>query len=119
VFSEPLIRRCPLVNETIEQFCCDTEQSSSHCSHAESAGVFAVAIRRAAAMASAVLTTAEFGGRAQVGGQRCAEGNPNVAMPLSRSRDIGTFWGISVRLLDPQIIDFAHLSRRTPGTLDK
>ena len=28
------------------------------------------------------------------------------------------FWAISVRLPDPQIIDFAHLSRRTPCAFD-
>jgi hypothetical protein len=38
---------------------------------------------------------------------------------LSRSPSIGTFWAISVRLPDPQIIDFAHLSRRAPGAFDK
>jgi hypothetical protein len=35
------------------------------------------------------------------------------------SPSIGAFWAISVRLLDPQIIDFAHLSPLTPGALDK
>jgi hypothetical protein len=29
------------------------------------------------------------------------------------------FWVISVRLLDLQIIDFAHLSQRTPRAVDK
>jgi hypothetical protein len=41
VFSEPVDSGIvPLVNNTIEQFCCDTEQSSTHCSYAESAGGF-------------------------------------------------------------------------------
>ena len=40
-------------------------------------------------------------------------------MALSRSRIIGTFWAISVRLPDLQIIVFAHPSRRTLGALDK
>jgi Putative peptidoglycan binding domain len=35
------------------------------------------------------------------------------------SLSIGAFWAISVRLPDPQIIDFVHPSRRTPGALDK
>ena len=42
-----------------------------------------------------------------------------LALALSRSPSIGTFWAISVRLPDPQIIDFAHLSRRAPGAFDK
>jgi hypothetical protein len=41
------------MNNTIEQFCCDTEQSSTHCPYADSAGVFAVATRRASATAPA------------------------------------------------------------------
>ena len=43
----------------------------------------------------------------------------NLAEALSRSSSIGTFWAISVRPPDPQIIDFAHLSGPTPGALDK
>jgi hypothetical protein len=35
------------------------------------------------------------------------------------SLSVGAFWAISVRLPDPQIIDFAHLSPLTPGALDK
>ena len=38
---------------------------------------------------------------------------------LSRSSSIGTFWSIPVRLPDTQIIDFARVSRRTPGAVDK
>ena len=38
---------------------------------------------------------------------------------LSRSPSIGAFWSISVRQPDTQIIDFARVSRRTPGAVDK
>ena len=38
---------------------------------------------------------------------------------LSRSPGIATFWAISVRLPDMQIIDFARVDRRTPGAVDK
>jgi hypothetical protein len=44
----------------------------------------------------------------------------NLAEALSRSSSIGTFWAISVRPPDPQIIiDFAHLSGPEPGAIDK
>jgi hypothetical protein len=36
----------------------------------------------------------------------------NLAEALSRTSSIGAFWAISVRLPDPQIIDFPHLSGR-------
>jgi hypothetical protein len=38
---------------------------------------------------------------------------------LSRSPSIGTFWAISVRLPDMQIIDFARVGSRTPAAVDK
>ena len=40
-------------------------------------------------------------------------------MALSRPPSVGTFWAISVRLPDLHIIDFADLSRRTPGVFGK
>jgi hypothetical protein len=43
----------------------------------------------------------------------------NLAEALSRSSSIGTFWAISVRPPDPQIIDFADLSGPAPGAIDK
>ena len=43
----------------------------------------------------------------------------NEAIGIARPPSIGTFWAISVRLPDLQIIDFAHLGRRTPGAFDK
>jgi hypothetical protein len=43
----------------------------------------------------------------------------NLAEALSRSSSIGTFWAISARAPDPQIIDFAHLSGPAPGAIDK
>jgi hypothetical protein len=40
-------------------------------------------------------------------------------MALSRSPSIGTFWAISVRLRDKQIIDFARAGQPTSGAVDK
>jgi hypothetical protein len=38
---------------------------------------------------------------------------------LSRSPSIGTFWAISLRLPDMQIIDFARVGRPAPVAVDK
>jgi hypothetical protein len=43
----------------------------------------------------------------------------NLDEALSHSPSIGAFWAISVRLPEMQIIDFARVSRRTPGAVDK
>jgi hypothetical protein len=48
-----------------------------------------------------------------VGGGLKEKGREGIVM----SPSMGTFWGISVRLPDPRISDFAHPSRWTPKSL--
>jgi FixJ family two-component response regulator len=57
--------------------------------------------------------------RAQAGGALGLLEKPFAGRALSRSPGIATFWAISVRLPDMQIIDFARVDRRTPGAVDK